>query len=213
MSWPVWLREMARDFVTACTEADWPGRRAQARRLLAHIERQEKGARAQHVSAPVVGDAPAAPTGRIDKSALPFPPPSGGSPKAARRRERNGVLFWKIRPLVFRRCREWFANRCEFCREGRPDEAHHVLKGSDKVVEESEATMAALCDDCHDKTEAEPHWARVKAFHWARRCAAEARRRGLAELAAAFDRTAELLEGKIALFEAKGIATTTTGGR
>lgn len=200
------LVDELREFVTACVGHDWPGRASQARRLLDRLERAD--VRAAERTPPEV--APGATTGRIDKSALAFPPPAGGSTKHARRLER----IPKVRDLrfaVMKRAREWFGNRCEWCRTYEPVTMHHVLKGADRVAEESETSCAALCETCDDRTEAEPSWARSKAHGWALALSEAARRRGLPELAAGFDHTAGRLEGKIALAEAQARASTNGG--
>ena len=204
---PPSLLEELRNFATACTGSDWPGRRDQAQRLLARLEKME--------TAPPRGRAElrpdAVPLGRIDKSGLAFPPPTGGPTKRARRLERLPTVR-DLRFAVMKRAREWFGNRCEWCRTYEPVTMHHVLKGADRVAEESETSCAALCETCDDRTEAEPSWARTKAHGWALALSEAARRRGLPELAAGFDRTAEILEGKIALAEAQAAPLKRTGG-
>jgi hypothetical protein len=209
--WPMWLRELARELAIACTGDDWPGRRAQARRIVAAIEKHELEPRPVRTAAPAAAEPGARPTGRIDKSGLAFAPPSGGSPKAARRAERAAGAIGRLRILVVGR--KWFGNLCEFCRAGEPETMHHVLKGSERVTLEDETSCAAICDDCDKRTEASPAWARGAGRIWAMQMAGEARRRGLLDLAAGFDRTAEILDGKIALATAKGVTTTPTGAR
>jgi hypothetical protein len=206
-SWPRWLCDLAREFAVASTGEDWPGRCAHARRVVAAIEKHELAPRPE---APPLPTAAGGATGRIDKSSLAFPPPSGGSPKAARRAERAAGSIGRLRATVMARARRWFGNVCEFCRADEPETMHHVLKGSERVAFEDEASCAAICDTCDKKTEASPAWARTRGLLWARRMADEARRRSLPGLAAGFDRTAELLEGKIALADAKGIGKETT---
>lgn len=207
MSWPPWYKAKVRDFLTACTGPDWPGRGVQAQRLIVEEPSEVRPPARSRVSAPVLG---AAPTGRIDKSALAFAPPSGGSPKAARRAERAAGSIGRLRFAVMSRARKWFGNVCEFCRAGEPESMHHVLKGSERVSHEDETSCAALCDTCDKKTEASPAWARTRGLLWARRMADDARRRKLPDLAAGFDRTAEILERKIHLADAKGIGKETT---
>lgn len=197
MTWPRWTRDRVREFVRAATGGAWPGMAAQAQRLLEQLP-------AEQPSQTVGGRAPAAPrrTGGVDKSRLPFAPIAPGVPKETRTADRNAKVR-DIRSRVMRRAREWFGNRCEFCRRYEPVTMHHVLKGADRRPHEDDSTCAALCDDCDKATEASPTAARLKALEWARRLAAEARRRNVPDLAAAFDRTAEILEGKIALARAQ----------
>lgn len=204
MSWPLWLRQKVRDFVDLAALGPWPQMRDQARRLADELPPEEPrspGTRAR---------ARAKPRGGVDKSGLPFAPVTGPSQRG-RRGDRNDRV-WDLRWVVLRRAKRWFGNFCEFCRCGEPQHLHHVLKGSDRVSEEDESTGAAVCRECHDRTEESPAWAREQGLVWALRLAAEARRRQLDELAARFDRTAEILEGKIALAaaQARPVARETT---
>jgi hypothetical protein len=203
-SWERHHREAVREFLMACTGPDWPRRGDQAERLLRSLPEEVAGERAGRGAAAVT------PTGRIDKSALAFAPPSGRSPKAARRAERAAGPIGRLRFTVMDRARRWFGNVCEFCRAGEPETMHHVLKGSERVTHEDETSCAAVCDACDKRTEESPAWARTRGLLWARRMADEARRRGRPESAAGFERTAEILEGKIALAEAKGIGKVDT---
>lgn len=190
--WHRGRRGLVREFLEACLGADWPGRPAQAQRLLDDLPEEVpafgKG-----------GRAPAKERGRtgVDKSALPFAPQTG--PSQRDRRAMRNVRVGALRIAVLKRARAWFGNVCEFCHAGEPVHMHHVLKGSERVAEEDEATCAAICEGCDTRTESAPAEARVRALEWARRLARESRRRKLDDLAVRFDRTAAIMEGKIAL--------------
>jgi hypothetical protein len=201
MTWPPWLRQQARDFVQACTGPDWPGRPDQAQRLLEELDRRDPG--------PAPGPrraSPSRPRTGVDKSALPFgvkPSPT----KAERNAPRNERV-WDLRRLVLRRAR----GRCEFrcIKAGEPTEAHHVFGGADRRLLEGPYTMAGICDDCHDRCDESPAWARQQALLWARRMAGEAHLLRDDAAAAGFRQTAELLEGRIALAAAQARPVTTT---
>ncbi len=135
----------------------------------------------------------------VDKSGLPFaykPPPG----KAERRAGRNHGML-RLRLAVLRRA----LGKCEFmCTlRGEPTDAHHVLGGADRQALESEYTLAALCEDCHTRCNAQPLWKHERGLVWARRLAAEAKARGDLVAVAGFTFTAELLEGKLALAHAQ----------
>ncbi len=200
MSWPRWIREKVREFVTACTGADWPGRHDQAQRLLEELP--EEGASQASTRFKLPGCDNQA-TGRIDKSALPFAPPTFPS-RADRKAERNERML-RLRLLVLRRAR----GRCEFRCDSRdePVHAHHVFGGAGRQESEGEYTLAAVCETCHGKCNASPAWAREQALLWASRMAGEAHLLRNEEAAAGFRATAELLEARIALAAAQAPAT------
>jgi hypothetical protein len=192
-SWPRAIRQRVREFVTAATGGRWPGMEAQATRLLESLPEEL-------VLAPERSSSPApAPTGRVDKSALPFAPPSFPG-KADRKAGRNDRMR-EIRITVMRRAR----GRCEFlCVDrGEPTEAHHLFGGADRRALESEYTVAAICEECHDKCDASPAWARQQGLAFATRLAAAAQAAGDAEAVAGFTATVEELEGRIALARAQ----------
>lgn len=201
MNWPRWIRQKVREFVTACTGDDWPGRRDQAQRLLDELPEERPGApeysrnNSQRLSQR---------TG-VDKSGLAFPPPSGSSQRE-RRAERND----RMRPLrikVLRRAR----GRCEFrCAvAGEPVHVHHVFGGADRLELESEYTLAGICEECHGRCDESPAWAREQGLAWARRMAVEAQIAKDAIAAAEFVSTAARLEARIALAAAQAV---TPGG-
>lgn len=220
MSWPLWAREQVREFVLACTGGPFPQMQQQATRLLEKLPPEQPGLPPGPGRAPArAGAAPAARPGRIDKSALAFPPPFGGPSKRERRAARRPEIN-RLRLLVLARAR----GRCEFCRSGEPTDAHHVFGGADRTDLETEYTLAAVCgspDDpksCHGHCNASPAWAREQGLAWALRMAAAnvaGADRGEAEAIAAltgFTNTAELLQVRIELAaaQARPITRTTT---
>lgn len=142
-----------------------------------------------------------------DKSGLPFAVKP--SPTKAERNAGRNARVRDLRFRVMRRARLWCGNLCEFCRNYEPVTMHHVLKGAERRALEDDATCAAVCELCDDRTENQvrgaggPSWARAQAVTWARRLAGLARRRRAPELAERLDRTAEILEAKIALAESQ----------
>lgn len=135
----------------------------------------------------------------MDKSALPFafrPPPS----RKERRAERNHGML-RLRLAVLRRALGTCEFRCVLL--GEPTDAHHVLGGSDRRSLESEYTLAAVCEECHDRCNESPAWARGQGLAWARRMAAAAKAGGDQVAEAGFTFTAERLEARIALAAAQ----------
>jgi hypothetical protein len=199
MTWPPWVRQKVREFVGLATGGAWPQLGAQAKRLLAELPEEP---------APGPGPrrgAPARPRTGVDKSGLPFAVKP--SPTKA---ERNAPRLGRIRTLrlaVLRRA----AGRCEFrCPVGgEPTDAHHVFGGADRRELESEYTLAAICDACHDRCNDSPAWARAQALLWARRMAGAAHLVKDAAAAAGFLATAEQLEARIALAAAQAPPPTT----
>jgi hypothetical protein len=202
VSWPRWIREKVREFVTACTGADWPGRRDQAQRLLDELPEEAPQASIRRKFTESGHSA------HVDKSALAFPPPSGSSQRE-RKAERNDRMR-VLRIKVLRRAR----GRCEFrCAvAGEPTDAHHVFGGADRVELESEYTLAAICEDCHDHCGESPAWAREQGLAWARRMAVEAQLAKDAIAAAEFVTTATRLEARIALAAAQARQLTAPEG-
>jgi hypothetical protein len=198
VSWPSWLRKRVREFVVAATTGPWPQMKDQAKRLLEEIpdELAAPGPRRAGAERPRMG---------VDKSGLPFAPPSFPD-RADRKTARNGRMHI-LRIAVLRRAR----GRCEFrCRvAGEPSDAHHIFGGSDRRELESEYTLAGICEDCHDKCNASPAWAREQALVFARRMAAAAQLAGDAAGVAGFTATVEQLEARIGLAEVQARPVTT----
>jgi hypothetical protein len=192
MSWPLWVREKVRNFVTAASGGPWPQMKDQAARLLEELP-------AETPARPLGRSAAARPerarSGGVDKSGLPFAPPSFPG-KRERKAERND----RMRTLRIRVLRRG-AGRCEFrCVVlGEPTDVHHLFGGADRRELESEYTLAAICEDCHDKCNASPAWAREQGLAFARRMAAAAQARGDAAALAGFTETVQLLEARIQL--------------
>ncbi len=205
MSWPRWIREKVRQFVTACTGNDWPGRREQAQRLLNElVDERPRGASEYSRN----NSQPVSPRTGVDKSGLAFPPPSGSS-QHERKAERNDHMR-TLRIRVLRRGR----GRCEFrCAvAGEPVHAHHVFGGADRRELESEYTLAAICEDCHGRCNASPAWAREQGLAWARRMSASAQAEQRHAGAAQFATTAARLEARIALAAAQARQLTAPEG-
>jgi hypothetical protein len=198
VSWPLWLRRKAREFVVAATSGPWPGMADQAKRLLEEIpdELAAPGPRRA---------APERPRTGVDKSGLAFAPPSFPS-RSDRKAERNDRMR-VLRITVLRRAK----GRCEFrcIVGGEPTDAHHIFGGSDRQDLESEYTLAAICEDCHGKCNASPAWARRKALVFARRMAAAAQVSGDVAAVAGFLATAEQLEARIGLADVQARPVTT----
>lgn len=195
MSWHRGLREKVREFLTACVGPDWPGRAAQAQRLLDALPSEADLATAGRRGA---AEPPPRP-GRIDKSALPFAPRMHERQRTRAADAVGGIGV--LRQRVLARAR----GRCEFrCAvPGEPTDAHHVLGGADRRSLESEFTLAAVCEECHGRCNASPAWAREQGLAWARRMADDARAAGDETGVAGFTATAELLEGRVALAAAQ----------
>lgn len=191
-TWPLWVREKVRQFLTACTGGAFPQMQQQAQRLLDELPPEQATSGARPAAAP-------RPRNGVDKSALPFAVKHEPT-KRERKTERNDRMN-ALRRQVLARSR----GRCEFrCAVGgEPTEAHHVFGGADRTALESEYTLAGICEDCHDRCNASPAWARAQGLAWARRMAAEALAEGRQFDAAGFGGTAELLEARIALADAQ----------
>ncbi len=200
MSWPLWMREKVREFVTAATGGPWPQMQQQATRLLEELPGEEPRGFGRRAAA-----APRARTG-VDKSGLPFAPPSFPS-----RRDRTAERNHGMRDLRFKVLRR-AGGKCEFrCSSGgEPTEAHHLFGGADRRDLETEYTLAAVCEECHGRCNASPAWAREQGLAWARRMAAAAQAAKDAVATAEFTATAELLAARIALAAAQARPFTTT---